>query len=206
MRPSIAEIKLGNSDETFFTATKIIRKRLAKIRRNKSVGPDGFSGEILKLGGETMTPYLSTLCEISLNNATISRDWKTASVVHIYKGGDRSAISDYRLISLNCDVSMQREHVIAGYLRQVWDKDDWLYEGQHGFREGYYVDWLYEGKRGLERATMWIGYTRDGMSLERATMWIGYSRDSMGLERNTHVDWLYEGQHGFREEYYVDWL
>jgi len=29
------------------------------------------------------------------------------------------------------------EHVIAGYLRQVWDKNDWLYEGEHGFRQGY---------------------------------------------------------------------
>jgi len=29
------------------------------------------------------------------------------------------------------------EHVIASYVRQVWDKNDWLYEGQHGFRPGY---------------------------------------------------------------------
>ena len=29
------------------------------------------------------------------------------------------------------------EHVIASYLRQVWDKNDLLYEGQHGFRPGY---------------------------------------------------------------------
>ena len=29
------------------------------------------------------------------------------------------------------------EHVIASYLRQVWDKNHWLYEGQHGFRPGY---------------------------------------------------------------------
>ena len=28
------------------------------------------------------------------------------------------------------------EHVIAGYMRQVWDKNDWLYEGQHEFRLG----------------------------------------------------------------------
>ena len=31
----------------------------------------------------------------------------------------------------------QIEQVIARYLRQVWDKNDWLYEGQHGFRPGY---------------------------------------------------------------------
>ena len=29
------------------------------------------------------------------------------------------------------------EHVIASYLKQVWDKNDWLYEGQHGFGSGY---------------------------------------------------------------------
>ena len=28
------------------------------------------------------------------------------------------------------------EHVIASYLRQVWDKNVWLSEGQHGFRPG----------------------------------------------------------------------
>jgi hypothetical protein len=34
-------------------------------------------------------------------------------------------------------VCKQMEHFIASYLRQVWDKSDWLYEGQHGFRPGY---------------------------------------------------------------------
>jgi hypothetical protein len=29
------------------------------------------------------------------------------------------------------------EHVIASYLRQVWDNSDWLYEGQYGFRPEY---------------------------------------------------------------------
>jgi len=28
------------------------------------------------------------------------------------------------------------EHVIAGYIRQVWEDRDWLYEGQHDFRQG----------------------------------------------------------------------
>ena len=34
-------------------------------------------------------------------------------------------------------VCKQLEQVIAGYLRQVWDKNDWLCEGKHGFRPGY---------------------------------------------------------------------
>jgi hypothetical protein len=29
------------------------------------------------------------------------------------------------------------EHVIATYLREIWDKEDWVFEGQHGFRQGF---------------------------------------------------------------------
>jgi hypothetical protein len=32
------------------------------------------------------------------------------------------------------------EHVIAGYVRQVWENSDWLYEGQNGFRPRYSCD------------------------------------------------------------------
>jgi hypothetical protein len=28
------------------------------------------------------------------------------------------------------------EHIIAGYLRQVWEMTGWLYEGEHGLRPG----------------------------------------------------------------------
>ena len=58
-------------------------------------------------------------------------------MVPIHKGGDRSLITNYRLVSLTSVVCKQVEHVIASYLRQVWDKNKWLYESQHGFRPGY---------------------------------------------------------------------
>jgi hypothetical protein len=53
------------------------------------------------------------------------------------QGGDRSLVTNYRPVSLTSVVCKQMEHVIASYLRQVWDKNYWLYEGQHGFRPGY---------------------------------------------------------------------
>jgi hypothetical protein len=45
-------------------------------------------------------------------------------VVPIYKGSDRSVVTNYRPISLTSVVCRQIEHVIAGYLRQVWDEND----------------------------------------------------------------------------------
>jgi hypothetical protein len=39
----------------------------------------------------------------------------------IYKGGVRSVVGNYRPVSLTSVVCKQIEHVIAGYLRQVWE-------------------------------------------------------------------------------------
>jgi hypothetical protein len=89
------------------------------------------------MGGEAMIPYLARLLEITLNNATIPSHWKKAIVVPIYKGGDRSVVTNYRPINLTSVVCKQMEHVIAGYLRQIWYKSEWLYDGQHGFRPGF---------------------------------------------------------------------
>ena len=58
-------------------------------------------------------------------------------MIPIHKGDDRSLVTNYRPVSLTSVVCKQTEHVIASYLRQVWDKNDWLYEDQHVFRPGY---------------------------------------------------------------------
>jgi len=84
-----------------------------------------------------MIPYLARLLDITMNNGTLPGDWKKATVIPIHKGGDQSLVTNYRPVSLTIDHCKQMEHVIASYLRQVWDKNDWLYEGQHGFRPGY---------------------------------------------------------------------
>jgi hypothetical protein len=52
---NIQHIQCANSCKPFTTDTKIIR-RVAAIGKNKSIGPDGISGEILKLDGEIMIP------------------------------------------------------------------------------------------------------------------------------------------------------
>ena len=118
----ISDINSTHSDKTFNIKTGIIRKRLAMIGRNKSVGPDGIPGAILKMGGEAMIPYLAQLLYIKFNNGTIPRDWKKAIVVPIHKGGDRSVVKNYRPVSLTSVVCKQMEHVTAGYIRQVWGR------------------------------------------------------------------------------------
>jgi len=96
------------------------------IGRNKSVGPDGIPGAILKMDGEAMIPYLARLLGITINNGTTTRDRKNAIVVPVHKGGDCSAIKNDRPVSLTSVVCKPKEHVIACYIRQVWEDRDWL--------------------------------------------------------------------------------
>jgi hypothetical protein len=112
------------SESPFTIKTNMIRKRLAMIRRRKSIGPDCIPGEILKMGGEVMILYLAQLLDITINNGTIPSDWKHAIVVPLYKGGDRSVVNNYGPVSLTSVVCKQMEHIIAGYTRQVWEDSD----------------------------------------------------------------------------------
>ena len=65
---------------------------LAAIGRNKSIASNGVPGEILKLGGEAMIPYLARILDIKINNVSIPRNCKRVTVIPIYKGvTDRSS-------------------------------------------------------------------------------------------------------------------
>jgi hypothetical protein len=64
------------SETPFIIKTNIIRKRLVMIGRRKLVGPDCIPGEILKMGGESMIPYLARSLNITINNGTIPNDWE----------------------------------------------------------------------------------------------------------------------------------
>ena len=123
---NILHIQRENTGDPFTIDIKTIRRRIKAIGKNKSVVPDRVSGEILKLVGEAMIPYLARLLDITMNNGTLPGDWKTDTVIPIHKGGDRSLVTNYRPVSLTSVVCKQMEHVIASYIRQVWDKNEWL--------------------------------------------------------------------------------
>ena len=121
---NIPHIQSENTSDPFKTDINTIMRRIAMIRKGKSVGPDHISGEILKIDGGAMIPYLAQLLDITTNNGTLPGDWKRATVIPVHKGGYRSLVMNYRPVSLTSVVCKQMEHVIASYLRRMWDKND----------------------------------------------------------------------------------
>ena len=86
------QIQSTESGKPSTISINITRKQLTANGKKKSVGPDGIPGEILKLGGEAMIPYLTRLLDITINNNAIPGDWIKGIVVPTYKGG-RSIVS-----------------------------------------------------------------------------------------------------------------
>jgi hypothetical protein len=123
---NITETNSTASGRPFTVSTNLNRKRLLSIGRNKSVGPDGIPGDVLKLCREAIIPYLMRLLNITMSSNAIPDDWKKAILVSIYKRGERSAAGNYMPVSLTSVVCKQMEHVISGYLRHVWDTSGWL--------------------------------------------------------------------------------
>ena len=93
------QVQSTQSGKSFTISINIIRKRLSAIGRKKYVGQDGIAGEILKLDGEAVFPYLKRLLDITMNNNAFPGEWIKAIVVPIYKGGDRSVVANYRPVS-----------------------------------------------------------------------------------------------------------
>jgi hypothetical protein len=60
----ILEIKTSHLYEPFTIKITIIRKQLAMVSRKQLVEPDDIPGDILKMGGEAMIPYLARLLDI----------------------------------------------------------------------------------------------------------------------------------------------
>jgi len=110
---NIPHIQGDNTSDPFIIDIKAIRRWIRAIGRNKSVWPDRIPGEILKMGGEVMIPYLARLLEITMNNGALSGDWRRTTVVPVHKGGDRPLVTNYRPVSLTSVVCKQMEHAIA---------------------------------------------------------------------------------------------
>ena len=78
-----------------------IRKAVKKIKNGKAPGVDGITSEMLKYGGESVTEWLTRVCNVCFREGRVPKDWQRAVIVPFYKGkGDKMECKNYRGISL----------------------------------------------------------------------------------------------------------
>jgi hypothetical protein len=118
-----------------FTREAVLNK-LKGLKPNKSPGPDRHHPYVLKELAEELAEPLSIIFQKSMSEGTLPQSWKDASVTPIFKKGKKSALGNYRPVSLTsvvCKVieSLVRDHMVAHMTKNV------LFSGfQHGFISG----------------------------------------------------------------------
>ena len=95
---SIAPPPREDEDETILYSE--VEAAIRKLRRNKSPGPDGISGEMIVAGGEAVARELHYLCNKAWLESRIPDEWTKSTLVVIPKKGDLSLCSNYRTIAL----------------------------------------------------------------------------------------------------------
>ena len=124
--PTMEDIKI---------TTKGIQVQLDKLKSHKAPGPDEISAHILKTASTELAPILKTIFQKSLDSGKLPHDWKKANVIPIHKKGNRDEAKNYRPISLTSIPAKIMEHVIASQIMNFLDKNNILYDLQHGFRK-----------------------------------------------------------------------
>ena len=109
-----------------------IEAALKATSGGKAAGCDGIPAEVWKVPG--MADQLVGLFNQCLSSGTVPADWKTLLVVPVPKQGDLSQPTNYRGISLMCNIAKLYNKVILLRLRSVLEEH--LLTSQNGFRPG----------------------------------------------------------------------
>ena len=99
----------------------------------KATGPDGINNCILRELAHELSPPLCSLFNQSLILGIVPDIWKEAHVCPIPKGGDRTAVSNYRPISLLSNINKVLERIVFKHLYNHFLENDILTPLQSGF-------------------------------------------------------------------------
>lgn len=111
-----------------------------KLDIRKASGPDQVTPYCLKEFSTNVPKFvecLALIMQASLDQSSVPRDWKEASVVPIFKSGGRDLPKNYRPISLTSVTSKMLEHIIVSNMWQHIDSFNLISNNQHGFRKRY---------------------------------------------------------------------
>ena len=115
-----------------FTENALLDEILS-ANSNSSPGPDNISMFILKnCANEILKPLLHVM-QISFNSSCLPSDWLIASVIPIFKKGDKTLASNYRPISLTSTCCKLMEKIICKQLLSSSLSSGTLPQTQHGF-------------------------------------------------------------------------
>lgn len=117
------------------TSTKEIFDTIISIKTNSAAGIDKISPCILKHIAHFITTPLKHIVNLSFNSGSFPNQLKHATVIPIYKSGDKTNIENYRPISLLSVLSKIIEKIVKSRLISHLETQKILSPNQFGFQK-----------------------------------------------------------------------
>ena len=132
--PDFEPLTFSSTLSTVFIQPETVKKKLSKLRTDKSCGLDGVHPLLLNKLSDTMSIPLSKIYNISLSTGKVPQAWKDGVVTAIYKNkGKRSCAANYRAITLTSIVCKILEKIIVELIEYHLKHNNLKTSKQHGF-------------------------------------------------------------------------
>lgn len=119
------------------TTSEEILELIDKLKINKSPGIDGITNYVIKMTSHTAVNYLTNLFNTCMSKGIFPDDLKTANIIPIHKGGDKSNPTNYRPISLLPQFGKLFEKIIKKRFLRFLEVKNIITPQQFGFRKNY---------------------------------------------------------------------
>ena len=129
------ELDVGVLSDCQFTLDDV-KKKLSKLRQDKSTGADDISPRLLYNIQEDICEPLYLLFRKLLDDGMVPDDWRNANVSPLYKNGCRTNVGNYRPVSLTSQICKLFESLIRDDLVNHLEQNLAIADSQHGFRKG----------------------------------------------------------------------
>ena len=103
------------------------------INQHKATGVDKISARLLKIAAPAIAPRVSRLINYLISTGTFPQRWKTAKVMPLFKSGNPSDPSNYRLICILPILSKIIERHVHDSLYAFLSKLNLIFSRQSGF-------------------------------------------------------------------------
>ena len=114
---------------------KVLRL-LQSANVNKSIGVDGLHPLLVRSLAECICPAVTNLFKLSLRSGQLPKDWKTATVTPIHKGGKKEDAGNYRPVSQTSILLKIMEKLLREHIAEHLTEHGLISLRQHGFTRG----------------------------------------------------------------------
>ena len=106
------------------------------MNNSKACSDDGITVDMLRTFA-VIGPHLLHVVNNSLATGLVPSEWKSATVLPLFKKGDRAKPDNYRPISILSVAGKLCEKLISNQLSTYLERNQILTSSQHGFRLGH---------------------------------------------------------------------